>query len=143
MAQDYNERMADIMLADYERWLARQKDESATDDSRAAIADWHGETPLLRGIGMVIPPAKYPNREPRTRSVGVAVPAPDAAAIARLASCDVNPTVRVIHADGSEEILPTTHFRKSRESRALVSQEPAQERPHTINAADLPRVVAD
>jgi hypothetical protein len=142
----YDERMADILLADYERWLKRQRAESNDPESRAALDDWSCETPLLKGLGMVIPPRKYPNRQPRTRTVGVAAPAllGDSDAIHRLASCDVNPTVRVIHSDGSEEILPTSTFKRNRKSRLSVRKPATVEPPtHRTTAADLKPLFAD
>jgi hypothetical protein len=112
------QQQTDILLADFARWQEREAASNApTETSRASIADYHGETPLLRGIGMI--PAsdtrrKTPRREPRVTTRGVAAFSTDPEHIARLAAGDVNPTVRVIRADGSDTIVPASHFHAER-----------------------------
>lgn len=140
---NYSQRMADLLLADQTRWQARQDAENApSETSRAALEDYSCERPLLRGMGMILPPRKYPHAMPRTRIIGVAAPAPDADAIARLAACDVNATVRVIHTDGSNTILPASHFHRTR-ATSVTSRTVETETPHRTTSADLPALNAD
>lgn len=124
---DYESRMRERLIADHARFMSRQEREDAllrpTDDSRASLPSYHGETPLLRGIGM-IPQSdtrrKTPRRAPRTRVVGVAAFSTDPEHIARLASGDVNPTMLVTRDGISTVVEVTRRGTASRKNRTVV-----------------------
>lgn len=125
-------QLTDILLADQARWQARQDEENAPlAESRAAMDTYECETPILRGIGMVMPPRSYPNRQPRTRVTGDSLEA------------FAYSLVEVTYADGTSEIREQRDFRANRESRATQSQPRTEVGPHRTMAADLPAVMAD
>lgn len=111
------QEQADILLSDFARWSERQQAENApTDTSRAALADWTCERPLLRGIGMVGTSGtnrRYPKPPKRERAHGAAAMPPDADSAERLASGDIEATVLVTHADGTSVVRTVASFRKT------------------------------
>jgi hypothetical protein len=122
---DYADRMARTLIADHERFMSRQAREDALlsndDESRAALADWSCERPLLRGVGMVGTSGtnrRYPHATPRTRAHGAAALPPDAAAAERLAAGDVEATVLCYNASDPDNVTVRTvaEIRGSRES---------------------------
>ena len=132
---NYSDRMAQIMIADHERHMSRQAREDALlshdEESRAGMADWSCERPLLRGIGMVGTSGmnrRYPHATPRTRAHGAAALPPDAEAAERLAAGDVEATVLCYNASDPDNATVRTvaSFRGSRRNRAPVSATPAQ-----------------
>lgn len=89
MSETYAKRMDRIMAEDAMRRLLR--DGIGTTESRSEY------DPAMRGIGVVRAPRRYRNTvpAPRTRVVGVAAFSADSEHIARLAACDVDPTVAI------------------------------------------------
>lgn len=122
-----------IMLADHQRYQTRQAREDMVlahdSTSRAALEDWTCERPLLRGIGSVTPPRKYPNRQPRARAHGAAAMPRTAEQAELLASGQVEDTVLCIAPDGTETIRSVREIRsngRTTKNRAAVST-PAQQ----------------
>lgn len=122
---DYDRRMDALLLADqHRRWTRQQREDallSNDSESRAAIEDWHLETPLLRGTGLIPQnPArtKTPNRQPRSRAHGAAAMPQNADQAARLAAGDVEPTVLCYNLNSPDnvEIRTVASFRGSRDS---------------------------
>lgn len=132
-------QLADIMLADQLRWQARIDAENAPlAESRAALEDWTCERPLLRGIGMVGTGGtnrRYPHTAPRTRTVGVAAPAPDVASVNRLAAGDVEPTVLCYNINDPSNVTVRTVSDIRANGKSAKNRAPVAATARTVEAA--------
>jgi len=118
----YDDRMAAILIADHERWLARNREESNDDTSRASIAHGSMDRRYLRGIGLIPQNESnrdYPHAAPRTSYTN-----------ARLGE-GTSPNVRVITSKGTS-VLPASNFR--RESKAPAKRYATVDRQNKLDA---------
>lgn len=127
-----------IMLADHERYQTRQAREDAIlahdSESRAGLAEWSCERPLLRGIGMVGTSGanrRYPRQAPRARAHGAAAMPRTADEAELLASGQVEDTVLCYNVnDPSNVTVRTVREIRSNgrdtKNRAPVTSTPAQ-----------------
>jgi hypothetical protein len=119
------------MVGDHMRRMSRQQREDAIlshdSESRAGLADWSMERPLLRGVGMVGTSGtnrRYPHAKPRSRAHGAAAMPPTPEAAELLASGNVESTVLCIAQDGTETIRTVAEIRsrgKNPKNRAPVA----------------------
>jgi hypothetical protein len=137
------QQQREILLADHARYMSRQQREDAllSNDptSRAALEDWTCERPLLKGLGSVTPPRKYPNREPRTRVHGAAAMPRNAEDAENLAAGNIEATVLCYNANDPSNVTVRTVAeirgrRESRKNRATVSN------VRTVEVQSLPSI---
>lgn len=133
-----------IMVADHERYRSRQAIEDAIlsndSESRAALPDWSCERPLIKGLGSVTPPRKYPNRAPRSRTHGAAAMPRTPSEHEQLASGDLEPTVLCYNVNDPENVTVRTVREIRSKDRAPSTPTPAQavELPETARIGNVP-----
>lgn len=121
----YSDRMADILLADFERWQSREQDESNSDSSRASIAHGSMDRRYMRGMGL-IPQNESKRDYPNT---------PARVSYSNSERCEgTSPNVRVYRADGSVSVKPSASFRSTTpKNRVRV----VREQHHRMMARDI------
>lgn len=134
----YADRMRAIVLADHERWLAREHDESHYDGSRASIAHGSMDRAYMRGMDMI--PQNESNRDYPNMPARLRYSDPT-----RMAG--TSPNVRVIRSDGTSSVVPASSFRRARaatENRyAAVDRQNAQDRRMRRMSQDIGGSQAD